>query len=381
MKIAIITDGIWPYVIGGMQKHSYYLCKYFAKNGITVDLYHFNDSAVETDLSEVFTEEENRFIHSFEVEFPNTNKGPGHYLKNSYLYSKAIFEVIKDKVKEYDFIYTKGFSGWYLIEQKYFGKIKCCEIGVKFHGYEMFQKAPDFKTKLQQHLLLRKPVKEISQKADVVFSYGGKITEIIKEIGVEEKKIVELPAGVEESTIVNDIHSTSSIIKMAYLGRYERRKGVEELSQALKLIDPKLNFEFHFIGAIPKQKEIKLPHVKYHGEVRGKKLLNNLLQTYDVLVCPSWSEGMPNVILEAMSNGLCVVATNTGATNLLVNEKTGWLIENAEVNTIKTTLERIIQTSTDIIEDKQRAALDLIRESFTWEKLIQELIIKIKINL
>ena len=43
-KIALITDGIWPYVLGGMQKHSYYLCKYFAQNKIEVDLYHFNQS-------------------------------------------------------------------------------------------------------------------------------------------------------------------------------------------------------------------------------------------------------------------------------------------------------------------------------------------------
>ena len=32
MRIALITDGIAPYVIGGMQKHSFYLAKYFAKN-------------------------------------------------------------------------------------------------------------------------------------------------------------------------------------------------------------------------------------------------------------------------------------------------------------------------------------------------------------
>lgn len=377
MKIALVTDGIWPYIIGGMQKHSYYLCKYFAQNKIEVDLFHFNNSAIETDLSEVFTEEENKYIHAFELDFPNEKKGPGHYIKNSYLYSKAIFELIKDKAKEYDFIYTKGFAGWYLIEQKYFGKIKCCPIAVKFHGYEMFQKAPDFKTKLQQHLLLRKPVKEISEKADIVFSYGGKITEIIRDIGIPENKIIELPAGVESASITDTIQPTGSPVKMVYLGRYERRKGVEELSTALKELSSDHNFEFHFVGAIPKQKELKLPHVKYHGEVRGKKLLNNLLHGYDVLVCPSWSEGMPNVILEAMSNGLAVMATDVGATNILVSDRTGWLIENAEVDTIKKGLEKILRTSASDIDAKKSASLDLIREKFTWEYLITRLITRI----
>ena len=36
MKISLFTNGIYPYVLGGMQKHSFNLAKYFAKNGILV---------------------------------------------------------------------------------------------------------------------------------------------------------------------------------------------------------------------------------------------------------------------------------------------------------------------------------------------------------
>ena len=41
MRIALLTDGIYPYVMGGMQRHSYYLAKYLARAGVHVDLYHF----------------------------------------------------------------------------------------------------------------------------------------------------------------------------------------------------------------------------------------------------------------------------------------------------------------------------------------------------
>jgi hypothetical protein len=75
---------------------------------------------------------------------------------------------------------------------------------VKFHGYEMFQIAPEPKAKLQQQIL--KPfVKKISQQANVVFSYGGKITEIIKAIHVKSNKIVEIPSGVEKNFISESI--------------------------------------------------------------------------------------------------------------------------------------------------------------------------------
>ena len=41
MKIALLTDGIPPYVVGGMQQHSYSLAKYLVLNGNEVTLFHF----------------------------------------------------------------------------------------------------------------------------------------------------------------------------------------------------------------------------------------------------------------------------------------------------------------------------------------------------
>lgn len=379
-KIALITDGIWPYVIGGMQKHSYYLCKYFAKNKIHVDLFHFNQSDLNIEKLEIFTDEEKQYIHATVVPFPKVASGFGHYIINSYRYSLNVYELIKDRLTEYDFIYTKGFTGWHFIREKKKG-IKCPPIGVKFHGYEMFQRAPGLKSKITQLLLLRKPVKEISQLADVVFSYGGKITDIIKSIGVKSENIIELPSGVEESIVVNSITPTTQKIKFVYLGRYERRKGVEELNKALKSLNSNLNFEFHFIGAIPNEKQLKLPFIKYHGEIRDKQQLSTLLKQCDVLICPSWSEGMPNVILEAMANGLTVLATNVGATNVLVSDRTGWLIEKCSVSEIKTAIQKIISTPISEIDIKKKTALNLIREKFIWEELVKELIKKIEIKL
>lgn len=375
-KVALITDGIWPYVMGGMQKHSYYLCKYFAKHQIHVDLFHFNQSELDIDALEVFTEEEKEYIHPTVVEFPDVMSGFGHYIVNSYRYSINIYDLIKDKLNDYDLIYTKGFTGWHIMREKKKG-IACAPIGVKFHGYEMFQRAPDLKSWIVQRLLFRKHVKEISNLADVVFSYGGKITDIVKKLGVKSSNIIEIPSGVEASIVSDTIKSTGSKLKFVYLGRYERRKGVEELNKAIKSFkDP--NFEFHFIGPIPEEKKLQMSFVTYHGEVRDKQELNNSLRQCDVLVCPSWSEGMPNVILEAMANGLTVLATNVGATNVLVNEKTGWLIERSSVNAVKNSIQRIISTPSTDIDSKKKAALSLIKEKFTWEKLIADLIKKIE---
>lgn len=375
MRVALVTDGIWPYVLGGMQKHSYYLCKYLAQKKVQVDLYHFNQSAYDISKLEFFTEEEKKFITSYLVEFPKSFPFPGHYLYNSYKHSRLIFEQLKSKLDTYDLIYTKGFTGWHLINQKFNKKIKSPPIGVKFHGYEMFQKPPNFKIRLQHIFLLRRPVRSISRKSDLVFSYGGKITDLIKQIGVKPESIIELPSGVEESTLVKNINPLKNKLKFLFLGRYERRKGIEELNEAIPLFFKESKSgkaEFHFIGPIPEEKRLSITDVFYHGEIRDKQKLQRLIQSCDVLICPSWSEGMPNVILEAMANGLAVIATDVGATNVLVSEKTGWLLEDSDPQKIRSVIKMIVDSESRLINEKKQSALDLISKDFTWEKLIEK---------
>ena len=375
MRIALITDGIWPYVLGGMQKHSYYLCKYLAQKKVKIDLFHFNQSNYDITALEFFTAEEKEYITSYLVDFPKSLPFPGHYLYNSYRHSKLVFEQIKDKLPAYDLIYTKGFTGWYLINQKFKKAISSAPVGVKFHGYEMFQRPPGFKIRLQHIFLLRNPVRSISRKADYVFSYGGKITDIIKSIGVTAERIIELPSGVEEAILAKHIKPVEGKLKFLFLGRYERRKGIEELTHAIdsffKSVSPE-QAEFHFIGPIPETKRLHKEGLIYHGEIRDKEKLQRRIREADVLLCPSWSEGMPNVILEAMGNGLAVIATDVGATNVLVSDKTGWLLKSSDPSEIETALHAVMASGTDVIMKKKQNALDLMTQNFTWEKLIEK---------
>jgi glycosyltransferase involved in cell wall biosynthesis len=368
MRVALITDGISPYVLGGMQKHSFYLAKYFAKNKIQVDLIHYNDSAYDIEKLEFFTDEERKFIRSIVLYFPETFKFPGHYVYKSYKYSCLAFEALKDQLSSYDFIYTKGFSGWKLISEKRKGTVNCCPIGVKFHGYEMFQIAPELKSKLQQ-FLLRRFVRRISKQADVVFSYGGKITDIIKSLGVKDNHIIEIPSGVERSFIHSSIAShTGKETRFVFLGRAERRKGILELNQALqKLISEKQNFHFDFIGPIPHSMKISDPALTYHGEIRDPEKIKQILSQNDILVCPSWSEGFPNVILEAMACGLAIIATDVGAVSALVSNKNGWLIKPADKRALEEALKKAVGTS-DLSSMKQQSLLS-VQSVFNWDKI------------
>ncbi|HQQ94138.1 MAG TPA: glycosyltransferase family 4 protein [Bacteroidia bacterium] len=377
MKIALITDGIWPYVLGGMQKHSYYLCKYLASNKVEVHLVHFNQSAYNIRELEFFTEAEKQYIQSTVLDFPDGGRFPGHYLRRSFRYSELAFQAIHKDLDKYDFIYCKGFTANTFVRSKREKRLKMPPVGVNFHGYEMFQKAADLKTWLQYRFLLRAPVKRISLAADLVFSYGAKISGIIRELGVPVERIAEIPSGVESAFLSDSIRNTQSPIKFLFLGRYERRKGIEELNWVLRqfLNNAELpDFEMHFIGPIPPEKRIQHQKIVYHGEWRDKDTLGEKISACDILLCPSWSEGFPNVLVEAMACGLSVLATNVGAVSVLVNNRNGYLLEKAGRTELKTALIKILHEGPERIDARKKEALQTIREKFTWEKLSLELI-------
>ena len=380
MKIALLSDGITPFVIGGMQKHSYNLAKYFSIHGADVTLFHFtsnNETISDKELNnKIFgINNSNYSVKSYCLHFPKSYKFPGHYIYNSYRYSKLISKKILPIVNDFDFIYSKGFSSWNLIYLKKKG-LKIPNIGVNFHGYEMWQKPPSFKV-FSQHLLLKPFVKWITKNSDFVFSYGSKISNIIEDLGVDSNKIIESPSGIDED-FVRDIKSLkiSYKRKFVFLGRYERRKGIEELSnviRTLNLISSKV--EFHFIGDIPNSKRIKSDNVFYHGLIQNPVQVITLLDEMDVLICPSYSEGMPNAILESMARGLAIITTDVGANSLLVDDQVGWLID---VNDLKLELINSIsavlnKNNLELLKMKKNS-IDRVNKEFNWNLIIKNLI-------
>lgn len=379
MKIALLTDGIYPFIVGGMQRHSYFIAKYLAQRKINTRVYHCIKSQDEkiynAKLKEVFTQEELNYLEFIQIPFDFTPRFPGYYLLESYYYSKRIYNHLIKDIHQFDFIYSKGFTAWYLLKNK---KHNYPSIGIKLHGYEMYQYAPDIKTRLQ-HLLLRIPAHYITRKADVVFSYGGKITDILKQkLKIPAERIVEIPTGIEGKLIQPHITQYHTPLSFVFVGRYEKRKGIENLNKALtELLKKNTLFYFHFIGDIPKKLQIQHPQIIYHGKITEYHKIATLLLNSDVLVCPSYSEGMPNVIVEAMANGLTVLATNVGAIPLLVNESTGYLLHTNDANTLKKALQRVISENKEKLQSKKKSALAHITQ-FTWENTIDILIHQIR---
>jgi len=376
-RLALLSDGIPPFVMGGMQKHSQLLVEFAAKSGIHVLLYHCVDkgtSVSDNDVLDVFSPEARTKIEVRTFEYEDTGWFLGHYVRAQDELSKRYFERLITETPV-DFIYTKGFVGSYLLRhRKELGF--SCPIGVKFHGMNMFQAQANWKGELTKHLL-RGPVKRIMHAADYVFSYGGKITEIIVDQGIDRSKVVEIATGVSNDWISDKIQARGNErTRFLFVGRYDRVKGLPELYQAIERIKSDA-FVLDLVGPIPEENQLQDDRVVYSGKLSGDEL-KEAYDRSDVLLCPSISEGMPNVILEAMARGLAVIATDVGATAALVTEENGVLLSHTDVGLIQQAMKQAISWSGEELDTRKEASQRRIRESFTWEQIVTRLIAFLK---
>jgi glycosyltransferase involved in cell wall biosynthesis len=118
------------------------------------------------------------------------------------------------------------------------------------------------------------------------------------------------------------------------------------------LSEHKLNSKVKFAGWIP------------HDEL--PKYLNEL----KLLVLPSYTEGLPNIVLEAMACGTPVLATPVGAIpDIIKDGETGFIMENNSPECIAANIVRAMNHPD--LEKIARNARALVEREFTFEKAVE----------
>lgn len=366
MIIAFLTESIFPNEIGGIQKHSYFLIKSLTKKkNIKIDIYH-SHTEKNFKLHDYYTKSELSKINFIHVNYPKLFRFPGHYILSSYILSRRYYAQVHPK--NYEIIYCQGFTGWYYIRKHPFES----KIISNLHGLEMFQRNVDFKN-LLANKLLKIPAKTIIKNSLNQISLGGILTELLYKNGAKCQSVYEIPNGISKSWISKKIkhknYTLNSRIKFLFIGRYEKRKGIKELKHSLKKLINKYEFEFHFIGPIPDYLRITHDQIFYYGEVKDQNIIKTLLYNSDVIVCPSYSEGMPTVILEAMANHCAVLATNVGAISTIVTEANGILInDKVDLDELYYSIEKFILMERKILDKMKNHSL-LSVKNYTWDKI------------
>lgn len=382
LHVALLSDGVFPWQVGGIQRHTRLLAIHLARRGARVSLLHSaatDDLRAAAERLEGFPADVLPAIRSVVVVPPKAGRYPGHYLEDCRNYSRILVDRFRRERLGADFIYAQGLTGIAFAAERRRGAADLPPVGVNQHGYEMFQPAANLRSWLEQ-FVLRGQVVSLDRSADVVFTFPRHIRRIVEaRCRVPAERIVETTNAVEASWVVDDRPSPTARRRFLFIGRHERRKGVPELLAAIgPLRSP--GVEFHFVGPIPEPLRLRRDDVFYHGTVTDTPTLQGILDDSDVLLCPSFAEGMPTVVLEGMARGLAVIATDVGATAEWVDDRDGLLLERPEVGPLRAAIERFIAMPAAELRDRQLEAIARARGS-TWDVVAARTIDAIRAHL
>ncbi len=168
------------------------------------------------------------------------------------------------------------------------------------------------------------------------------------------------------------------IMKVLFMGRFGQRKGVYDLISAVeKLREVPFMLDMYGDGEIGKVRElVERENLKEKVSVNGWAHHSGIREIYenaDIIALPSYAEGLPMSLLEAIGVGLPVVSTHVGGIPEAVEDGTnGFLVEPGDVDALADRLGRLV-TSPELVERMGRESLKIAQERFSTERIGQEL--------
>ena len=155
---------------------------------------------------------------------------------------------------------------------------------------------------------------------------------------ISSTKVVSIYNGVDV-----DLYNTDKLSRIVdkdiffffFVGSICKNKGVYDIIQSLKHI--KNNIKIIMIGACDQDyfnkyiKEQRVSNIVFKGSISESEKIN-ILKNSDLFILPSYAEGQPLSILEAMASGLPIISTTVGSIpEIIKNGVNGFLIEPGDI--------------------------------------------------
>jgi len=178
---------------------------------------------------------------------------------------------------------------------------------------------------------LRKIQEFCYKKSRNMITLGARGKRLLSNLGIQKDKIFVIPCFIDTEKFHQNYNKNeckkkivSNINKkiILYIGRLTYSKGCGELVKIINLVNKKSKntYLFYIIGEGTYSKQlVALDNTVLIGRV-NPKIINRYYYASDLLILPSHTEGLPNVILEALSCGLPVVATPVGEIPNLISK-------------------------------------------------------------
>jgi len=216
-----------------------------------------------------------------------------------------------------------------------------------------------------------KQIVAASQHANAVISVSNALKEKMISMGVEKSKIKVIYNGVNHQVFGAIEVTPISSPYILFVGNLKKEKGIFELLNGFAEVChlyPDLTLVYAGPGAnkaiLQKQAErLNISHkVRMLGTINHRDL-PQLMVNARLVALPSYNEGVPNVLLEAMACGTPVLASNVGGIPEVIDQKIcGHLVEAKQSHAVADGLKLVLS------KNWSRSDIKTHSRQFSWQK-------------
>lgn len=258
---------------------------------------------------------------------------------------------------------------------------KAHKRGVKVVLHLHFGRVPEL---LQESNWESRLLKRVLNMSDAIVAIDNETYTALRNNGFKPSYYLPNPLSLP---IINQIKEQKEKItripnKVLFVGHVIPSKGVFELVEACKGIE---GIELHLIGSVTEDIRKLLKNkaesknrgtwLKIRGGIPHEEVINEMLSC-GIFVLPSYTEGFPNVILEAMACGCSIVSTKVGAipemlgTN--IEEPCGICCPPKDVLSLQKSIRRLLDNPTEASIYAERA-VERVNEMYAMPKVWEQL--------
>lgn len=248
------------------------------------------------------------------------------------------------------------------------------KIIIHMHGAEFKEYYSGCGEKVQNKIL------NMLLKADYVITLGDNWKNYVLTLSSDINTII-LKNTVPKSDVI--VERNNECFNILFLGIIDKRKGIYDLIEAVKQItknDFEKSLNFIIAGTGNDEEEIKKiindlginNYFEFTGWISAEQKKEVLSKSH-LLVLPSYNEGLPVSIVEAMSYGMPIISTNVGSINEAVfNRINGYLLEPGDVEGLSQAIKEIVE-NTQLWEQFSNNSLEIFNRDFDNENYFKKI--------
>lgn len=252
---------------------------------------------------------------------------------------------------------------------KLFGK----KVILHVHGAEFavfYEKCGTLRKKWLEHILRR---------CDCIIALSNQWKrDLLKISPASDVRVVYNPTILRDVSFERGICHQQEPVKFLFMGRIGKRKGVYDIVESMRQVHSD-NVQIHLYGDGEVDQLQKLVtekglqrSVKVCGWIDGSTK-DATFRSADVLLLPSYNEGLPISVLEAMAYGLPVLATDVGGIAEAVAEgENGFLIAPGQCGELAERIERLA-SSAELRHKMGQAGYEMASARFSLPVIVGQL--------